>query len=175
MKKESKPKPVKVKKELKEKVKSEKSTPIKKQKGKQEDGNEEEQQEEEYKWWLEEEKEGGVKWDTLQHAGPLFPPDYVPHNVKMNYDGTWLRSFLSEWNDIGRAVTLTPAAEEVATFFAALIETDYAKNKTFCKNFFSDFLNVIKEEDKVSLDEKEAWNLIHFQDMSNQRIWKMWF
>ena len=46
-------------------------------------------------------------------------------------------------------MTLTPAAEEVATFFAALIETDYAKNVTFCKNFFNDFLQVIKEEQKV--------------------------
>lgn len=98
--------------------------------GAQDEGEEEEV----YKWWLEGEKEGGVKWDTLQHSGPLFPPEYIPHGVKMNYDG--------------QPVTLTPAAEEVASFFAALIETDYAKNKTFCKNFFVDFLQVIKDEKK---------------------------
>ena len=60
----------------------------------------------------------------------------------------------------GQPVTLTPAAEEVATFFAALIETDYAKNETFCKNFFADLLAVIKQEKKV-------WNfLLAFCNMS---------
>jgi DNA topoisomerase-1 len=46
-------------------------------------------------------------------------------------------------------VDLTLASEEVASFFAALLETDYARNATFCKNFFSDFLDVLKKEKKV--------------------------
>ena len=29
----------------------------------------------------------GVKWNTLEHAGVLFPPEYEPHGVKMLYDG----------------------------------------------------------------------------------------
>ena len=28
-----------------------------------------------------------VKWDTLEHSGVLFPPEYTPHGVKMLYDG----------------------------------------------------------------------------------------
>jgi DNA topoisomerase-1 len=48
-------------------------------------------------------------WDTLVHAGVLFPPEYVPHNVKMLYDGV--------------PVDLTPEQEEVATFFAVMKET----------------------------------------------------
>jgi DNA topoisomerase-1 len=51
------------------------------------------EQEEEpvYKWWNEEDPEGdgSKKWDTLRHAGVLFPPPYepLPSNVKMLYDG----------------------------------------------------------------------------------------
>ena len=94
VKKEQQSSPVKAKKEKKpsasDKGKANGDTPkkVKKEDGGADDG----EGEEEYKWWLEDEKEGGVKWDTLQHAGPLFPPEYVPHGVKMNYDGTFSNS-----------------------------------------------------------------------------------
>lgn len=42
-----------------------------------------------------------VKWDTLEHSGVLFPPEYTPHGVKMLYDG--------------EPVELTPQQEEVCT------------------------------------------------------------
>lgn len=45
-------------------------------------------------------------WSTLEHGGVLFPPEYVPHGVKMLYDGV--------------PVDLTPEQEEVASFFAAM-------------------------------------------------------
>ena len=109
--------------------------------------HEEGEEEQVYKWWLEEEKEGGVKWERLEHQGPLFPPSYEPHGIKMKYDGIFL-FFFSNISQ-GRDVDLTPPSEEVGSFFAALLETDYAKNATFCKNFFSDFLDVLKKEKKV--------------------------
>lgn len=28
-----------------------------------------------------------MKWETLEHSGVLFPPEYAPHGVKMLYDG----------------------------------------------------------------------------------------
>ena len=40
-----------------------------------------------------------VKWETLEHSGVLFPPEYTPHGVKMLYDG--------------KPVDLTPKQEEV--------------------------------------------------------------
>ena len=43
-----------------------------------------------------------VKWETLEHSGVLFPPEYAPHGVKMLYDG--------------KPVDLTPQQEEVHTF-----------------------------------------------------------
>ena len=40
-----------------------------------------------------------MKWETLEHSGVLFPPEYAPHGVKMLYDG--------------KPVDLTPEQEEV--------------------------------------------------------------
>lgn len=40
-----------------------------------------------------------LKWNSLEHSGVLFPPEYAPHGVKMLYDG--------------RPVDLTPEQEEV--------------------------------------------------------------
>ena len=80
---------------------------------------------EEYKWWENPTWDDTVKWETLEHNGVYFPPEYQPHGVKMIYDG--------------KEIALEPEAEEVAGFFAALIETDYARNPTFVKNFFDDF------------------------------------
>lgn len=54
----------------------------------------EEKEEEVFKWWEQEtpadiEGDGSKKWDSLQHAGVLFPPAYVPApgSVKIKYDG----------------------------------------------------------------------------------------
>lgn len=45
----------------------------------------------------------------------------------------------------GKEVELDPEAEEVAGFYAALLGTDWAENKTFQANFFNDFLEVLKK------------------------------
>ncbi|KAJ3091530.1 DNA topoisomerase 1, partial [Quaeritorhiza haematococci] len=117
------------------KVKKEvKTEDDKKSKGKAKKKTEEEQEQEDedtYKWWLDQNKDDSIKWQTLEHNGPLFPPPYEPHGVKMIYDG--------------KTVTLEPEAEEVATFFAALVGTDWAANPTFCKNFFKDFQKVLSK------------------------------
>lgn len=93
-----------------------------------------------YKWWEEEqhvelESDGTEKWSTLQHNGVMFPPEYEPHGIKMKYDG--------------QPITLSPEAEEVASFFAALLETDHAQNPVFQKNFFEDWKEVLKKDPKV--------------------------
>ncbi|KAI9489240.1 hypothetical protein BDB00DRAFT_844483 [Zychaea mexicana] len=113
---------------------SAKKAKVKKEEKKKED-------EDIYKWWeasssaggdKDEEADGSIKWTTLQHNGVLFPPVYEPHGVKMKYDG--------------KPITLSPEAEEVASFFAALLESDHAKNPTFQKNFFRDWQDVLKKE-----------------------------
>ena len=70
-----------------------------------------------------------VKWNTLEWKGLLFPPEYQPHGVKMLYDG--------------QPVTLTPAQEEVATFFAVMRDTDYVTKPTFIRNFWDGFQNIL--------------------------------
>lgn len=83
-------------------------------------------------WWEKQaEGDGSTKWETLEHNGVLFAPPYVPHGVMMRYKG----------ND----VQLPPEAEEVATFFGAMLETDHAKKPVFVSNFFEDFREVLKE------------------------------
>ncbi|GAA6032621.1 hypothetical protein JCM8097_004843 [Rhodosporidiobolus ruineniae] len=84
----------------------------------------------EHKWW-ENQEDTDEKWKTLEHSGVMFPPEYEPHGVKMLYDG--------------KPVELPPEAEEVASFFAAILETDYVKNPTFVKNFFHDWQGVMKD------------------------------
>ncbi|SMN22967.1 similar to Saccharomyces cerevisiae YOL006C TOP1 Topoisomerase I, nuclear enzyme that relieves torsional strain in DNA by cleaving and re-sealing the phosphodiester backbone [Maudiozyma saulgeensis] len=101
---------------------------------KEEENNddEEEDKEESYKWW----EEGDVKdngWTSLVHNGVMFPPEYepLPSHIKLYYDN--------------QPVELPPEAEEVAGFYAALLETDHGKNPVFQKNFFNDFLQILKE------------------------------
>lgn len=83
-------------------------------------------------WWQEyETQDNTVKWTTLEHSGVCFPPEYVPHEVPLIYDG--------------QELVLEPEAEEVAGFFGALIQTDHAQNEIFVKNFFEDFQQVLRD------------------------------
>ena len=67
-----------------------------------------------------------MKWETLEHNGVLFPPPYTPHRVPLLYDGV--------------EVELSDEAEEVATFYAAMLEAkEFVDNPTFNANFFKDF------------------------------------
>lgn len=117
-------------------VKSEPSTPAKK--GKDKDSKKEDNEEEadeEYRWWDAPKKEDdSVKWETLQHNGVVFPPEYevLPKNVKLRYDGV--------------PVSLHPEAEEVAGFFGAMLNSTHnVENPTFQKNFFNDLVEVLKK------------------------------
>lgn len=49
----------------------------------------------------------------------------------------------------GKSLTLPPTSEEVAGFYAALLETEHAKDETFNKNFFDDFLTVLAKHPPV--------------------------
>ncbi|TPX59427.1 hypothetical protein PhCBS80983_g02484 [Powellomyces hirtus] len=116
---------VKVEEKAKTEKKSVKESPSKKVK---------EDDDDEHKWWLEQDRDDSVKWRTLEHNGPLFPPPYEPHGIKMKYDG--------------QDVDLEPEAEEVATFYAQILGTDWETNVTFQKNFFKDFLAVLAKQKK---------------------------
>jgi DNA topoisomerase-1 len=46
----------------------------------------------------------------------------------------------------GEPIDLDPECEEVANFYAQVIGTDWGENLTFRKNFFKDFLKLLKKK-----------------------------
>lgn len=128
-------------KQVKKEPESERSTPVKKGKGRstsvkaESEDVEGEEDEEEYRWWEDPTKsDGTIKWTTLEHNGVVFPPPYepLPQNVKMLYDGV--------------PVALAPEAEEVAGFFGSMLNaTQHVENPIFQKNFFMDFKDILKK------------------------------
>jgi DNA topoisomerase I len=132
--KSKKPTPAKTK-----KVKAESPSPKKPAKGKatkkETSDDAEDDEEEEDGWWNQDPTQStGIKWDTLEHSGVVFPPPYepLPKNVKMKYDGV--------------PVTLHPDAEEVAGFFGGMLNSTHnVENPTFQKNFFNDFKDILKK------------------------------
>lgn len=73
-----------------------------------------------------------AKWSTFSHSGVLFPEPYEPHQIPLIYNG--------------EKIILKPDSEEYATIYAKFTETDYVKNKTFNKNFFHDWLHILKAD-----------------------------
>merc|ERR1711904_45035 len=68
------------------------------------------------RWWEREDgalsgKRGAKKWDTFEHHGLMFAPDYEPHGQPLIYDG--------------KEVKLPVDAEEVGTYWSAVKGTDY--------------------------------------------------
>uniref|UniRef100_A0A8D0ATC8 DNA topoisomerase I n=1 Tax=Sander lucioperca TaxID=283035 RepID=A0A8D0ATC8_SANLU len=100
----------------------------------------------------EEKYEDGVKWKFLEHKGPFFPPEYqpLPDNVNFYYGG--------------KKVKLSPAAEEVALYFAQMLDHEYTTKKVFRENFFKDWRkemtheerSLIKDLDKCDFGELHA-------------------
>ena len=70
------------------------------------------------------------KWTTFSHNGIVFAPLYIPHNIPIKYNG--------------KEIVLPPLAEEYATLYARYIDSEYAKNKVFSKNFFKSWKPSIK-------------------------------
>lgn len=90
-----------------------------------------------FKWWDQEPLPQGIQWRALEHNGIFFPPDYVPHGVKMLYDG--------------KEVELPSDLEEVATFFASMPPDGPQlghpdTRKIFVKNFFGQFKEMLKDK-----------------------------
>ncbi|CAG4944163.1 unnamed protein product [Colias eurytheme] len=136
---EEKPKKKKKKAEKRKVEKTEPQENPSPTKRKKKDGKEEEQ--EVWKWWEEQKHDDGTKWRFLEHKGPLFAPPYepLPSNVKFRYDGKEMR--------------LSQDTEEVAGFYARMLDHDYTTKSTFNNNFFNDWRKVMtSEEAKIIKD-----------------------
>uniref|UniRef100_A0A672PBW0 DNA topoisomerase I n=1 Tax=Sinocyclocheilus grahami TaxID=75366 RepID=A0A672PBW0_SINGR len=91
--------------------------------------------------WEEEKCTDGSKWRFLEHKGPVFPPPYepLPDRVRFYYDG--------------KAMKLSPGAEEVATFYAKMLDHEYTTKDIFRKNFFKDWRKEMTSEEKSKITE----------------------
>ncbi|VEL14081.1 unnamed protein product [Protopolystoma xenopodis] len=111
-------------------VKSEPTTPNKKAKV---------EEEEVWKWWEEKAKDGGAKWRFLEHKGPVFASPYerLPSDIKFHYEG--------------KRIVLSDEAEEVAGFYARMLDHEYTSKEAFNTNFFRDWQKVMTEEEKRTI------------------------
>ena len=148
-------------------VKTEAPTPKKKggkavKKEETEQDEEAEAEEEEYRWWEDPTKgDGTKKWNTLEHAGVVFPPPYqpLPKNVQMRYDGT--------------PVKMAPEAEEIAGFFGGMLNSAHnVENPTFQKNFFDDFTKMLKETGGATDKQGNKINIKEFSKCNFQPIFE---
>jgi DNA topoisomerase-1 len=152
----------------KAKAKPAAATPAKKGKVKTKEEAEQdrnaEDEEEEYRWWEDTAKgDGTKKWDTLEHNGVVFPPEYepMPKHVKLIYDGV--------------PVSLQPEAEEAATFYGSMLNSTHnVENPTFNKNFFEDFTTILDKTGHGKDKEGKTVKIKKFEKCDFKSIFE-WF
>uniref|UniRef100_A0A8C3CVE8 DNA topoisomerase I n=1 Tax=Cairina moschata TaxID=8855 RepID=A0A8C3CVE8_CAIMO len=107
------------------------------------------EEEQKWKWWEEERYPEGIKWKFLEHKGPVFAPPYepLPENVKFYYDG--------------KVMKLSTKAEEVATFFAKMLDHEYTTKEIFRKNFFKDWRKEMTSEEKSTITNLSKCDFTH--------------
>nr|XP_014352319.1 PREDICTED: DNA topoisomerase 1-like [Latimeria chalumnae] len=116
---------------LKGEKKEESKTGAKKLKGEEEQSK--------WKWWEEGHYEDGVKWKFLEHKGPYFAPPYepLPEDVPFYYDGKLMK--------------LSPETEEIATFYAKMLDHEYTTKEVFQKNFLHDWRQEMTSEERKAI------------------------
>ncbi|NP_001182621.1 topoisomerase (DNA) I, gene 2 [Xenopus tropicalis] len=97
----------------------------------------EEEEQMRWRWWEEEKYEDGIKWKFLEHEGPVFAPPYepLPDSVKFYYDG--------------KPLPLSLQAEEVASFFAKMLDHEYTTKEIFRNNYFMDWRKEMTLEERM--------------------------
>ncbi|TNM86994.1 hypothetical protein fugu_007224 [Takifugu bimaculatus] len=100
----------------------------------------------EEKWKWRKDPPDGSKWRFLEHKGPVFAPPYepLPDKVKFYYDGKLMK--------------LAAPAEEVATFFAKMLDHEYTTKDVFRKNFFKDWRKEMTSEEKSKITDLNKCN-----------------
>lgn len=94
-----------------------------------------------HKWWEEDqvdEDESENKWKSLEHNGVVFAPPYEPHGIPLKYKGQELK--------------LSREQEEIATFWAQLLDNDLSKKDITRRNFIKEF-RIVLGMDKAELEE----------------------
>uniref|UniRef100_A0AAQ6AKX7 DNA topoisomerase I n=1 Tax=Amphiprion ocellaris TaxID=80972 RepID=A0AAQ6AKX7_AMPOC len=119
----------------------------------------EEEEQNRWRWWEEEKYEDGVKWKFLEHNGPYFPPEYqpLPDTVHFYYNG-----------QLG--IKLSPAAEEVALFFAQMLDHEYTTKKVFRENFFEDWRKEMTDEERCLIQDLDKCDFGEIHAMHKAKV-----
>ena len=89
---------------------------------------------------------GKPQWTVLKHNGPFFPPEYIPHNIPIIFNG--------------KKINLPAIAEEYATLYSKYIGSNYEENNKFKKNFWNDFKKLLPNDLKINNLEDIDFSLI---------------
>lgn len=105
-----------------------------------------------WRWWEEEKRADGIRWRSLQHNGPYFAPAYdpLPKHVRFYYDG--------------KPMKLSLEAEEVATFYAKMLDHEYTSKEAFNKNYFGDWRKVMNNDEKKVITSLSKCNFRELHD-----------
>ncbi|UYV76959.1 TOP1 [Cordylochernes scorpioides] len=105
-----------------------------------------------WKWWEDEKMDDGQKWRTLWHKGPVFAPPYepLPKNVKFYYNG--------------KVMELSEGAEEVAGFYARMLDHDYVTKERFNDNFFKDWRKMMTPKEAEIIKDLSKCNFKEIGD-----------
>jgi len=91
----------------------------------------------------------------LDHNGICFPPPYEPHNVPILYKG--------------KPVKLNSKQEELATFYAVMLESEWVKKRMFNVNFFREFRMELRNAEK---EEYRHTDLTDFKHLNFRPIYE---
>jgi DNA topoisomerase-1 len=97
------------------------------------------------------------KFDTMEHNGVLFPQAYQPHKIKIKLKG--------------ENIELKTYSEELATFWAQILDNELSQKEIPRKNFFREFKNAIKNS--ISSEEyKEKFENSKLEDFDFSPIYE---
>ena len=88
------------------------------------------------------------KWNTFEHKGVLFPPEYKKLNIPLIYEN--------------KEVILPELAEEYALLYSKYIDSEYIKYKQFNKNFWKDWKKTLLGTDIIELDKCNFSNFVNY-------------
>jgi DNA topoisomerase-1 len=75
------------------------------------------------RWWEEDLKDSDELWKSLEHNGVIFPPLFEPSGIGILYKN--------------EKINLTPEQEEIACFWAGILENDLSLKETVQNNFLA--------------------------------------
>eukprot|EP00747_Dinoflagellata_sp_TGD_P211247 gnl/TRDRNA2_/TRDRNA2_84451_c0_seq4.p1 gnl/TRDRNA2_/TRDRNA2_84451_c0~~gnl/TRDRNA2_/TRDRNA2_84451_c0_seq4.p1 ORF type:complete len:771 (+),score=215.04 gnl/TRDRNA2_/TRDRNA2_84451_c0_seq4:66-2378(+) len=104
------------------------------------------------RWWEREDgaesgKRGAKKWDTFEHHGLVYAPEFVADNIPpLIYDG--------------KKIELSADAAEIAFFWVSVRGSDYETKPIFVNNFWKVFQKVLPQDTPIKEFSKCNFDLI---------------